>query len=132
MPQQSPTQVDADPRSEWQAFLDAQTQVDAELSELCNSPLQVVAEIFAAHRVMLHDDTLLKSIRTSIFDEGNSAAVATHEVIEGLGDLFRSFDDEYFAGRAADIIDLGQRLLSPSWRSVNRDHRWTTCPRTPY
>ena len=98
--------------SEWQAFLDAQELVDLELGELCESSSSVVAEIFSAHRVMLHDDTLVKSIRENIFDQGKTAAVATHDVIEGLGDLFSSFDDEYFAGRAADIIDLGQRLLS--------------------
>lgn len=100
-----------DPDAEWLAFLNAQAQVDAELKQLCESSSSVVAEIFSAHRVMLHDETLLKSIRENIVNEGKNAAIATHDVIEGLGDLFRSFDDEYFAGRAADIIDLGQRLL---------------------
>jgi phosphocarrier protein FPr len=33
-------------------------------------------------------------------------------VIAQFTDLFRSFDDEYFAGRAVDIFDLGRRLIS--------------------
>jgi multiphosphoryl transfer protein len=120
LPQHAVDKDDHDPEREWQAFLDAQTKVDAELRELCDSSSSVVAEIFAAHRVMLYDDTLLKSIRASIFEEGNSAALATYQVIEGLGDLFRSFDDEYFAGRASDIIDLGQRLLTHLGAGQNR------------
>lgn len=112
LPQKPGEGIELAPEQEWQAFLDAQEKVDAELRELCSNSSSVVAEIFSAHRVMLHDETLLKSIRTSIFEGGNSAATATHDVIEELGDLFRSFDDEYFAGRAADIIDLGQRLLA--------------------
>ena len=119
-PRHAGKETDLDPAQEWQSFVDAQTKVDAELEELCNSPSSVVAEIFAAHRVMLHDETLLKSIRAGIFEEGNNAAAATHEVIEGLGDLFRSFDDEYFAGRAADIIDLGQRLLTHLGAGLDR------------
>jgi phosphoenolpyruvate-protein phosphotransferase len=111
LPRQSSDAAPCDPNVEWAAFLRAQEQVDAELNELCERSTSVVAEIFSAHRMMLHDDSLSKSIRAGIFDEGKTAALATHDVVEELGNLFRSFDDEYFAGRAADIIDLGQRLL---------------------
>jgi len=111
LPRQEDSTTPCDPNEEWAAFLQAQEKVDAELGELCSRSTSVVAEIFSAHRMMLHDDSLSKSIHASIFENGNTAAVATHDVVEELGDLFRSFDDEYFAGRAADIIDLGQRLL---------------------
>ncbi len=120
LPKQAKLDDAYDPEAEWQLFLEAQNTVDAELRKLCEVSSSVVAEIFAAHRVMLHDDTLLTSIRTSIFEQGNNAAVATHDVIEDLGNLFSSFDDEYFAGRAADILDLGQRLLAQLGAHVQR------------
>jgi phosphoenolpyruvate-protein phosphotransferase len=130
LPQQVSTDGAPDPEAEWQAFLEAQNTVDAELRILCNDSSSVVAEIFAAHRVMLHDDTLLTSIRTSIFEKGNSAVAATHDVIEDLGNLFSSFDDEYFAGRAADILDLGQRLLAQLGAHVQRSSLENLPPRT--
>jgi phosphocarrier protein len=40
-----------------------------------------------------------------------SAVTAIHQVIAELADLFRGFEDEYFASRALDIQDIGQRLL---------------------
>jgi phosphoenolpyruvate-protein phosphotransferase len=70
-----------------------------------------VGEIFAAHRAILQDQTLLDWVQKAIFEEHISAAAATHKTVNELANLFKSFEDEFFAGRAIDIIDLGQRLL---------------------
>jgi len=109
-----------DPQAEWQLFLTARAQVDAELASLGDNASSVVAEIFAAHRIILQDTTLLNSVQRVIFEEKTDAVSATHRVINDLADLFRSLEDEYFAGRAADIVDLGQRLLSHLGAEMSR------------
>jgi phosphocarrier protein FPr len=109
-----------DPDAEWRRFLAAQAEVDAELEQLCANPNSLVAEIFAAHRVMLHDKTLLDAVRANINEHGENAVAATFDAIADLSKLFTSFDDEYFAGRASDILDLGRRLLARLGAQVNR------------
>lgn len=102
----------ADPHEEWRIFLAAHAQVDAELEQLGHNANSLVTEIFAAHRIILHDHTLLDAVRSTIFEQQSSAAAATQKVIGELTGLFRSFEDDYFASRAMDILDLGRRLLS--------------------
>ncbi len=114
------TKAGVDPETEWRHFLDAQAEVDAELEQLCANPNSLVAEIFAAHRVMLHDQTLIDAVRANIVEHGEGAAAATFDAITDLSKLFTSFDDEYFAGRASDIVDLGRRLLARLGAQVNR------------
>lgn len=111
-----------DPVEEWQIFLAAHSRVDAELEELEKNPNSLVGEIFAAHRAILQDRTLLDWVQAAIFEEEISAAAATYKVINNLADLFHSFEDEYFAGRAIDILDLGQRLLTQLGEALNRSH----------
>jgi phosphocarrier protein FPr len=100
-----------DPNQEWQTFLAAHARVDAQLAGLEDNPNSIVGEIFAAHRAILQDRTLLDWVQKAIFEEHISAAAATHKTVNELADLFKSFEDEFFAGRAIDIVDLGQRLL---------------------
>jgi phosphocarrier protein FPr len=101
-----------DPEREWWRFQSAQRQVDEELERLIRSSSALVMEIFSAHRVILQDSALLASVREAIFDQGRSAVVATFQVISDLAALFRELEDEYFASRTADILDIGQRLLA--------------------
>jgi phosphocarrier protein FPr len=109
-----------DPQREWQLFLEAHARVDAELEQLSHSANSLVAEIFGVHRVILQDQTLLELVRAAIYDLRASAIVATDKVIGQLADQFRSFEDDYFAGRAVDILDLGQRLLAHLGASLSR------------
>jgi phosphocarrier protein FPr len=112
VPEKLATSEFHDPQREWRFFLDAHARVDTELEKLGNNENTLIAEIFAAHRVILQDKTLLESVHSAIYQDGNNAIAATHQVISGFIDLFRSFEDEYFAGRSVDIRDLGHRLLS--------------------
>lgn len=107
-----PRPEDVNPATEWTHFQEAHAKADAELVELCENSNSLVAEIFAAHRVILQDKTLLDAVERLIYSEGLDAASATHTAISELADLFRTFEDAYFAGRAVDIVDLGQRLLA--------------------
>ncbi len=100
------------PRREWQRFLHAQERVDTELARLGESLNHVAADIFSVHRLILADKTLTESIRSAIQLSGFSAVSATRQVILDMAQMFRELDDEYFAGRAADILDIGRRLLA--------------------
>lgn len=108
-----------DPQAEWQAFVAAQQAVDAELAALITDESSFVAEVFAAQRLILHDPTFVQAVQEAIFQERKALLVATQSVINHLADLFRNLGDEYFASRATDIMDIGQRLLkqmgAPAW-----------------
>ncbi|MCE7987460.1 MAG: phosphoenolpyruvate--protein phosphotransferase [Caldilinea sp. CFX5] len=101
----------ADPEHEWQRFRAAQQAVDTELAELIQANNNLIADIFAAQRVILHDQTLLQAMREAIFQERQPVLNATQTVINHLAELFRNLGDDYLAGRAIDILDIGQRLL---------------------
>lgn len=100
-----------DPQADWQAFVAAQQAVDAELAALITDENSFIAEVFAAQQVILHDPTFVQAIQEAIFQEHKPLLTATQSVIDHLADLFRNLGDEYFASRAADIVDIGQRLL---------------------
>lgn len=97
---------------EWARFLLAKEQVDAELAALGSAENTLVAEVFTAQRVILQDQTLLQAIQDAIFQEQLSALSATQAAIRHMAELFRNLGDDYFAGRAVDILDIGHRLLS--------------------
>ncbi len=99
------------PRHEWQRFLTAQAEVDVELERLGRSLNHVAADIFSVHRLILTDKTLTESIRDAIQLNQATAIGATRQAVLDMAQLFRELDDDYFAGRAADILDIGRRLL---------------------
>jgi len=99
------------PEQEWQHYLTAQQAVDEALASQATHENSVIAEVFTAQRAILQDQTLLHAMQQAILKDHLPALNATHTVIHHLADLFRNLGDEYFAGRAVDILDIGQRLL---------------------
>ncbi len=102
------------PAQEWQRYLDARQKVDDELAQLArlarlDNPL--IAEIFLVHQEILHDRLLTDGVRAAI-DRGTSAATATQQTTSELVLVFQNLSDNYFASRAVDIRDVGQRLLA--------------------
>ncbi len=122
------TEQAADPAPEWARLQLAQTRVDQELAQLSSAENSLVAEVFSAQRAILQDQTLVKALHKAIFDEGQSALSATHHVIYDLIQLFRNLGDEYFAGRAVDILDIGQRLLTHMGAPQTNRHLLQTIP----
>ncbi len=97
---------------EWGRFLVAQSKVELELDHLRHSLNTVAADIFSVHQLILHDKTLTESVREAILINQSSAISATQQAIQTMAEIFRELEDEYFASRAADIIDIGKRLLT--------------------
>ncbi len=73
---------------------------------------QTEAEILGAQLLMLVDPSLQESVRTKIRHGLMSAGSACLESVEEQARLLESLDDEYLAARAADVRDIGGRLLT--------------------
>jgi phosphotransferase system enzyme I (PtsI) len=67
--------------------------------------------IFEGHIMLLEDEELEQDIIGLIKDELATADAATHNVIEGQAKALEELDDEYLKERAADVRDIGKRLL---------------------
>ena len=61
--------------------------------------------------MLLEDEELEQEIIALIKDKGMTADAAAHEVIEGQASAPEELDDEYLKERAADVRDIGKRLL---------------------
>lgn len=69
------------------------------------------ALIFEAHLMFLNDPVLLEGVRGEIEKERLNAEAALADAIEGYAAIFDAMKDEYMRARAADIRDVGQRVL---------------------
>jgi phosphoenolpyruvate-protein phosphotransferase/dihydroxyacetone kinase phosphotransfer subunit len=68
------------------------------------------AEIFTAHLALLDDDALLAPARAGI-DAGDSAEAAWYAAGAETAAQWRALDDKLLAERAADVDDVGRRVL---------------------
>ena len=68
------------------------------------------AAIFEAHAMFLDDPEFVGTIGNEI-DGGINAESATQKTIDTFYAMFDAMDDPYFKGRAADIKDVGTRIL---------------------
>ncbi|PHM61432.1 phosphoenolpyruvate-protein phosphotransferase PtsI [Xenorhabdus ishibashii] len=69
------------------------------------------AEIFEGHIMLLEDEELEQEIITLIKKNLLTADAAVHSVIEDQAKALEELDDEYLKERAADVRDIGKRLL---------------------
>lgn len=70
------------------------------------------AEIFEAHLLMLDDPELIGEIEGKIKNESLNAEFAVKSTVETFVSIFEQMDNEYMRERAADIRDIGKRLLN--------------------
>lgn len=69
------------------------------------------AEIFSAHILVLQDPEYIGAVKEKIQTERINAEAALQEVTDGFVALFESMDNEYMRERAADIRDVGNRVM---------------------
>lgn len=93
------------------AIAEAKKQVDALREKAKNEMGEDKAAIFEAHLMVLDDPELTGSIEAKIIDEQFNAAQAVQEVIDQFVMMFEQMDMEYMRERAADIRDVGSRIL---------------------
>lgn len=70
------------------------------------------AEIFEIHQMMLEDDDYQESVENIIKTQNINAEYAVAQTGDNFAEMFASMDDEYMRGRAADVRDISERLLT--------------------
>lgn len=69
------------------------------------------AAIFHTHLMILEDHSFLDKLEREIFD-GHSAQYALKKVVGGYLEAFSRMEDPYLRERAADMDDIGRRILA--------------------
>jgi phosphotransferase system enzyme I (PtsI) len=110
-----PTREVESPSNEMTRFSVALEQARQELKNVQDHVVERTgskeeAAIFEAHAVMLDDPMLEQGVRERV-EAGLQVERALQETIDELADMLSSMEDELFAARAADVRDVGQRLL---------------------
>ncbi len=100
---------------EVERFLNGRTKASAQLEVIKTKAGETFGEekeaIFEGHIMLLEDEELEQEIIALIKDKHMTADAAANEVIEGQATALEELDDEYLKERAADVRDIGKRLL---------------------
>ncbi|MDF3132491.1 phosphoenolpyruvate--protein phosphotransferase [Pseudomonas extremaustralis] len=97
---------------ERQRLQDALTEVRSDIQSLIErSQAKAIREIFITHQEMLDDPELSDEVDTRL-KQGESAQAAWMSVIEAAARQQESLQDALLAERAADLRDVGRRVLA--------------------
>ncbi len=101
--------------SEVQRFLTGRQQAAQQLEAIKIKAGETFGEekeaIFEGHIMLLEDEELEQEIIALIKENLATADAAVYSVIEGQAKALEELDDEYLKERAADVRDIGKRLL---------------------
>ncbi|AWH89647.1 phosphoenolpyruvate-protein phosphotransferase PtsI [Limnobaculum parvum] len=89
----------------------ASTQLNAIMEKASETFGEEKAAIFEGHIMLLEDEDLEQEVESRIKTKLESADAAAHGVFEAQAIELESLEDEYLKERAADIRDIGKRLL---------------------
>ena len=105
-----------DTTAEWLRFKGAQAIAVEQLGELAERAREEAGDeaamLFETHQMMAEDLDYEEAIQALITEENRNAEFAVSEVAQQFADMFASMDDAYMQGRAADVKDVSQRILS--------------------
>lgn len=105
-----------DLEAEKQRYIDARGKAIEQLGELYKKACQEVGEanaaVFEVHSMMLEDDDFNDAILNMISAQGVNAEYAVAVTGDNFSNMFSQMEDEYFKARAADIIDISNRVVS--------------------
>ena len=93
------------------ALSSARTQLAKIQEKAAEETSEEEAAIFEAHAMFLDDPSLLDEVRLIVKDSSLNIESAWDDAIESNARDLEAVDDEYFRARAADIRDVGQRVL---------------------
>lgn len=104
-----------DPEAEQQRFDRARQQAAQELDALHEKALREVgeihAQIFEIHRMMLEDEDYCSSVSHIIHTQRVNAEYAVLRTSDSFSQMFSTMTDEYMQARAADVVDISNRLI---------------------
>ena len=105
-----------DTEAEKKRYREAVQTAITELQGLYDKALKEVGEanaaIFEMHQMMLEDEDFTESVENIIDSQSVNAEYAVASTSDNFAQMFASMDDEYMRGRAADVKDISERLVS--------------------
>ena len=105
-----------DTEAEKKRYREAVQTALTELQGLYDKALKEVGEanaaIFEMHQMMLEDEDFTESVENIIDSQSVNAEYAVASTGDNFAQMFASMDDEYMRGRAADVKDISERLVS--------------------
>lgn len=105
-----------DAGKETERFEKAKEEALKQLQGLYEKALKDVGEanamIFEVHQMMLEDLDYLDSIHHMIDEQKINAEYAVAQTGDNFAEMFAAMDDAYMQGRAADVRDISERLIS--------------------
>ena len=97
-------------------YRQASEEARSQLAALYDRALQEVGEdnaaIFEIHQMMLEDGDYQDSIENIIRTQTVNAEYAVARTADNFAQMFAAMEDDYMRGRAADVRDISERLLS--------------------
>lgn len=93
------------------AFNTAKDQIDAIYKKALTEAGEADAEIFQAHKMILDDPEFISTIKTRIQNEKINSEYVVSETARQFAATMAAMEDEYFAARATDIMDVANRVL---------------------
>lgn len=103
----------ADPAKEMQRIEAAFKQAARQIKDVLRMSRGVTDQemsIVDAHLMFLNDPGLKQKI-AAVVEDGMSAEYALKQAIMSYVDMFRKMEDAYLSERAADVLDIGRRVL---------------------
>ena len=105
---------DAD--AEMERYTDARNIAAAQLQKLYDKALKEVGEanaaIFEVHQMMLEDEDYNESVENIIRSQMVNAEYAVASTADNFAQMFEAMDDDYMRGRAADVRDISERVIT--------------------
>lgn len=100
------------PEQEMTKFKQAFDQVKEETKEIVSKLSGTEQEIMQAYLMIMEDPTLITETENAIQNLKYCAEYAVEVGFNSVIQIFENIDDEYMAGRARDISDIKNRILS--------------------
>ena len=105
---------DAD--AEMERYTAARNIAAAQLQKLYDKALNEVGEanaaIFEVHQMMLEDEDYNESVENIIHSQMVNAEYAVASTADNFAQMFEAMDDDYMRGRAADVRDISERVIT--------------------
>jgi len=100
------------------------TEVETMMSSHNASQGSEGLEILEAHIELLSDPQIREDVMEKIKTERKNVNDAVIEVIQAAVEIFKSMDNDYMSARAADIEDIGNRLVKNLASDIEASHEY--------
>ena len=101
---------------EMERYTAARNTAAAQLQKLYDKALKEVGEanaaIFEVHQMMLEDEDYNESVENIIRSQMVNAEYAVASTADNFAQMFEAMDDDYMRGRAADVRDISERVIT--------------------